>query len=543
MTTFAPTIVTEGLHKSYGQVHALDGLDLVAEEGSVLAVLGPNGSGKTTTVRILTTLLKPDSGRAEVEGLDVVKHAAALRSRIGLTGQYAAVDESLTGYENLTMFGQLYHLPGAAAKRRARALLERFDLVDAASRLVRTYSGGMRRRLDLAASLIVSPPILFLDEPTTGLDPRARLAVWEVISDLVAQGTTVFLTTQYLEEADHLAHHIVVIAQGRVIAQGTADELKTQIGGERLELTVAAGFDLQAALQALRPHSSGEMHMSGTRGPVILSIHGGLGGADQARLIANWLNTSTYRILSPSRPGYLGTSLDSGKTFEQQADLLAALLDHLKIENVAVLCFSAGGPPAYQFAMRHPDRVWALVAVSSISGYYHMPETDGPITQAIFMSTLGQKIVQMINEKKPEILLKEALQVTGSYTKEQQKRQIDHVMNSPQALAFWKALLGAMNPYHEREKGNENDMEESLKLTHLPLEKVQCPSLIIHGTYDVDAKFSDGVYAYEHIPGVQRYWIEEGDHLGFWLSPYAEQAQEVARAFLEEHAPGEHVAR
>lgn len=250
MTTATPTILIEGLHKSYGQVHALDGLDLVAEEGSVLAVLGPNGSGKTTTVRILTTLLAPDSGRAEVEGLDVVKHATAVRSRIGLTGQYAAVDESLTGYENLKMFGQLYHLSGAAAKRRARDLLDRFDLADAASRLTRTYSGGMRRRLDLAASLIVSPPILFLDEPTTGLDPRARL---------VAEGTTVFLTTQYLEEADHLAHSIVVIAHGRVIAQGTADELKTQIGGERLELTVAKGGDLQAALAALRPHSSGEM--------------------------------------------------------------------------------------------------------------------------------------------------------------------------------------------------------------------------------------------------------------------------------------------
>jgi ABC-2 type transport system ATP-binding protein len=259
MTTVTPTILTEGLHKYYGQVHALDGLDLVAEEGTVLGVLGPNGSGKTTTVRILTTLLKPDSGRAEVEGLDVVKQAAAVRSRIGLTGQYAAVDETLTGYENLKMFGQLYHLSGKAASRRARDLLERFDLVDAASRLVRTYSGGMRRRLDLAASLIVSPPILFLDEPTTGLDPRARLAEWEVVSDLVAEGTTVFLTTQYLEEADHLAHQIVVIAHGRVIARGTADELKTQIGGERLELTVAAGFDLGVALQVLRPHSSGQM--------------------------------------------------------------------------------------------------------------------------------------------------------------------------------------------------------------------------------------------------------------------------------------------
>ena len=251
-TTVTPTIVIENLHKSYGQVHALDGLDLVAEEGSVLAVLGPNGSGKTTTVRILTTLLVPDSGRVEVEGLDVVKHAAAVRSRIGLTGQYAAVDESLTGLENLRMFGQLYHLSSAAAKQRASTLLERFDLMDAASRLVRTYSGGMRRRLDLAASMIVSPPILFLDEPTTGLDPRARQAVWEVISDLVAGGTTVFLTTQYLEEADHLADQIVVIAHGRVIARGTADELKTQIGGERLELTLAPGGNLQAAVAYFR---------------------------------------------------------------------------------------------------------------------------------------------------------------------------------------------------------------------------------------------------------------------------------------------------
>ncbi len=293
---------------------------------------------------------------------------------------------------------------------------------------------------------------------------------------------------------------------------------------------------------ALTEKGAVEFDMSGARGPVILSIHGGLGGADQARLVANWLDNSTYRILSPSRPGYLRTPLESGKTFEQQADLLAALLDHLKIEKVAVLCFSQGGPPGYQFAMRHPDKIWALVAVSSISGDYHMPETDG-LTTAIFMSTLGQKIVKMINEKKPEILLKEAFQAMGSYTKEQKKRQIDHVMNSPQALAFWKALLDTMNPYHEREKGNENDMEECHKLAHLPLEKVHCPSLIIHGTYDADCKFYDGVYAYEHIPGAERYWIEEGDHLGFWLSQYAEQAQEVARAFLEKHAPVEQVAR
>jgi ABC-2 type transport system ATP-binding protein len=260
-----PAILAESLHKYYGKTHALDGLDLAAEEGSVLGVLGPNGAGKTTAVRILTTLLLPDSGHAEVVGLDVVKNAAAVRAHIGLAGQYAAVDETLTGFENLLMFGQLYHLSSAEAKRRANTLLAGFDLVEAAGRAVKTYSGGMRRRLDLAASLIVSPPILFLDEPTTGLDPRGRLAMWGVISDLVAQGTTVFLTTQYLDEADHLANQIVVIDHGRAIARGTADELKTQIGGERLELTLDPVADIQAALESLRPYSSGEIQIDGER--------------------------------------------------------------------------------------------------------------------------------------------------------------------------------------------------------------------------------------------------------------------------------------
>jgi ABC-2 type transport system ATP-binding protein len=254
-----PAILAEGLKKSYGKTQALAGIDLVAEEGSVLGLLGPNGAGKTTAVRILTTLLRPDAGRAEVMGLDVVKDASALRARIGLAGQYAAVDEYLTGYENLKMFGQLYHLPGAVARRRADALLERFDLVEAAGRIVKTYSGGMRRRLDLAASLIVSPPVLFLDEPTTGLDPRGRLAMWEIIGGLVSDGTTVLLTTQYLEEADQLASKIVVVDHGRIIAQGTSDELKAQIGGERIELTVAQGGNLAAAVRALRPYSSGEI--------------------------------------------------------------------------------------------------------------------------------------------------------------------------------------------------------------------------------------------------------------------------------------------
>ncbi|MDQ2713424.1 MAG: ATP-binding cassette domain-containing protein [Chloroflexota bacterium] len=256
-----PAILAEGLYKRYGKTQALAGIDLIAEEGSVLGLLGPNGAGKTTAVRILTTLLRPDAGRAEVLGIDVVKHADVIRARIGLAGQYAAVDEYLTGYENLKMVGQLYHLSGGAAGRRASELLERFDLVEAAGRIVKTYSGGMRRRLDLAASLVMSPPVLFLDEPTTGLDPRGRLAMWEVISTLVADGTTVLLTTQYLEEADQLAHQIVVVDHGNVIAKGTSDELKAQVGGERLELTVAHGDDLDAAMQAMRPYSAGEIQV------------------------------------------------------------------------------------------------------------------------------------------------------------------------------------------------------------------------------------------------------------------------------------------
>ncbi|HEV2114352.1 MAG TPA: ATP-binding cassette domain-containing protein [Terriglobales bacterium] len=270
-----PAILAEGLHKYYGKTRALAGLDLVAEEGSVLALLGPNGAGKTTAVRILTTLLRPDAGRAEVAGLDVVKDADALRSRIGLAGQYAAVDENLTGYENLEMFGRLYHLSGSVARRRANDLLERFDLVDAARRTVKTYSGGMRRRLDLAGSLIISPQVLFLDEPTTGLDPRGRLAMWEVISTLAASGTTVLLTTQYLEEADHLADQIAVVDLGRVIARGTADELKAQIGGERLELTVARGGDLNGAAQALRPYSAGEIQVNADARQLVVPVSQG----------------------------------------------------------------------------------------------------------------------------------------------------------------------------------------------------------------------------------------------------------------------------
>lgn len=270
-----PAIVAEGLQKYYGKTRALAGLDLIAEEGSVLGVLGPNGAGKTTAVRILTTLLRPDAGHAQVVGLDVVKDADVLRGRIGLAGQYAAVDENLTGYENLEMVGRLYHLSGATARGRARELLERFDLVDAAKRTVKTYSGGMRRRLDLAASLIMAPPVLFLDEPTTGLDPRSRISMWEVISALVADGTTVLLTTQYLEEADQLAHQIAVVDQGRVIAKGTADELKAQVGGERLELTVVSGGDLDAAVRAVRPYAMGELQINAERRHLIVPVKSG----------------------------------------------------------------------------------------------------------------------------------------------------------------------------------------------------------------------------------------------------------------------------
>jgi ABC-2 type transport system ATP-binding protein len=272
-------IVAEGLVKVYrtrkSEVRALDGLDLTVAEGSVLGLLGPNGAGKTTTVRILATLLRPDAGRATVAGYDVVRQAQELRSVIGLSGQYAAVDENLTGRENLVMFGRLYQLPGDEARKRANELLEQFALTDAADRTVKTYSGGMRRRLDLASALIGRPSLLFLDEPTTGLDPRSRLAMWDVIRELVREGKTLLLTTQYLEEADELADSIAVVDSGRIIARGTADELKSRVGGERIEVVVRQRTDIPRAADVLSRDCEGETSVDEHTRRLTVPAHGG----------------------------------------------------------------------------------------------------------------------------------------------------------------------------------------------------------------------------------------------------------------------------
>ncbi|MFI6317030.1 ATP-binding cassette domain-containing protein [Nonomuraea sp. NPDC050556] len=256
-----PAVEAHGIVKRFGSTTALQGVDLSVPAGTVYGLLGPNGAGKTTMVRILSTLLRPDAGTARVSGHDVVREANAVRYRIGLTGQFAAVDEKMTGRENLRLFGRLYHLPGRVVRRRADELLERFGLSEAAERVVRTYSGGMRRRLDVAASLLIDPQVLFLDEPTTGLDPRSRNQVWDLVRDLVRDGTTVLLTTQYLDEADQLADRIAVIDRGRLIAEGTPTELKGGIGGTRIEVVVDEDSMLPAAAEALAHAMNAEPHV------------------------------------------------------------------------------------------------------------------------------------------------------------------------------------------------------------------------------------------------------------------------------------------
>ncbi len=273
-TSSGPAILVEGLTKSFGDVHALRGIDLAVPRGTVLGVLGPNGAGKTTAVRILTTLLLPDKGRALVEGRDVVGDAAAVRRSIGLSGQSAAIQEELTGRENLEIIGRLFHLSWPSARARAIELLEQFDLIDAADRAAKTFSGGMQRRLDLAASLVGHPQVLFLDEPTTGLDPRSRLGMWDIIRSLVAGGTTLLLTTQYLDEADELADEIVVIDHGLVIAAGTAEELKSRVGGDVLEFTVPDRSRISDAVTAIAQVGEGEPHADKETGVVSVGVGG-----------------------------------------------------------------------------------------------------------------------------------------------------------------------------------------------------------------------------------------------------------------------------
>ncbi|MER6214892.1 MULTISPECIES: ATP-binding cassette domain-containing protein [unclassified Streptomyces] len=297
-------IYAEALVKTFGTLRALDGVDLDVPEGTVLGLLGPNGAGKTTAVRVLTTLLRPDSGRAVVAGIDVLKHPDDVRRSIGLSGQFAAVDEYLTGRENLRMVGQLYQMSGRAAKARATELLERFDLAEAADRTAKTYSGGMRRRLDLAAALVVRPPVMFMDEPTTGLDPRNRQALWDVIEELVAGGTTLLLTTQYLEEADRLAHDICVVDHGKVIARGTSDQLKARTGGERVEVVVHDRAHIAGAREVLAGFGRGGTTVEEHTRKLTVPVQGG------AKLLAEVIRELDLRGIEIDDIGLRRPTLD-----------------------------------------------------------------------------------------------------------------------------------------------------------------------------------------------------------------------------------------
>jgi pimeloyl-ACP methyl ester carboxylesterase len=268
------------------------------------------------------------------------------------------------------------------------------------------------------------------------------------------------------------------------------------------------------------------------RGPVVLVVHGGFGGCDQARILAEWIDPSRYHVLSPSRPGYLGTPLETGHTMEQQADALAALLDILGIQRATVLGVAAGGPAAYLFAVRHPKRLAGLIVIDGVSGHYDEPEAD-LLNQAIFLSDLAQKMLVRVGVWNPRVVLQGLFQTEALFTKKQTEKHIEHVMADERMLAFIKAFTDSMSPYRLRKPGTENDIEQFRGYNHLPVERIRCPSLIIHGTHDADVKFYDGVYAHERIPGAERFWIEEGSHLGFWLSPNAAAAQQAAQQFLD----------